>query len=313
VQAAGERGIQRLSKELLAIVHEDRDALLRPIEESEQRITAMKQTLADAEQSMRELGYLLMGEQHRLSDFFRGRRKAFLAAALPKATQEFEDFLHSAPRILGSAHRRYVMHEAQAISRRDVVPWLQTEQEEGERRYRAVGRRFAQMGNDFLTRLAETGVPELGRMLHVLDAEAGFRVRSEFRFREFIEIAQPSSPLRKFADVCLGFIGLCNWIDNDARWFLGWLFEVNSSRVQNDVLNRIEESRNRLEAEIRTLLHEVSRIAEQSLARAKHAKDEGATAVKAALWRLARLEKNIIAIRDFQPEISVCSKPNAQE
>ncbi len=153
VQAAGDRGIQRLSEELLAIVCEDRDALLRPIEESEQRISMMKQTIAEAERSMRELGYLLMGEQHRLSDFFLDRRKAFLAAVMPKATQEFESFLRSAPRTLGSVHRRHVMHEAQTIARRDVVPWLQTEQEEGERQYRIVARRFAQMGNDFLIKL----------------------------------------------------------------------------------------------------------------------------------------------------------------
>ena len=141
------------------------------------------------------------------------------------------------------------------------------------------------MGNDFLIRLSRAGIPELGRMLHALDSETGFRIRSEFRFREFIEIAQPSSPLRRLADVFLGFIGLRGMIDKDARWFLGWLFEVNSSRVQNDVLKRIEESRNRLEAEIRKLLHEVSRIAEQALSRARKAQEEGTPAVEAALRR----------------------------
>jgi hypothetical protein len=297
IQAAGERGIQRLSEQLSAIVSEDRDALLRPIEESEQRIAAMKQTLAEAERSMRDLGYLLMGEQHRLSDFFLDRRKAFLATVLPKAVAEFEKFVRSSPRILGSAYRRHVMHEAQRIARRDVVPWLQTEQEEGEKQYHTVARRFAQMGNDFLTKLMEAGIPELGRMLHALDPETGFRVRSEFRFREFIEIAQPSSPLRRLADVCLELFGLRRIIDKDARWFLDWLFEVNSSRVQNDVLNRIEESRNRLEAEIRQLLREVSRVAEQALTRARKAREEGAPAVQAALLRLDGLENDIDEIR----------------
>ncbi len=298
IQAAGERGIQRLSEELLAIVGEDREALVRPLEESEQRIAAMKQTLAEAGRSMQDLGYLLMGEQHRFSDFFLDRRKAFLAAVMAKATEEFEPILRSAPRRLGSAHRRHVMREALAIARREVVPWLQVEQAEGEKQYRAVGQRFAQMGNEFLTKLAAAGVPELGRMLHALDPETGFRVRSEFRFREFIEIAQPSSPLRRLGDVCLGLVGLRRYIDNDARWFLGWLFEVNSSRVQNDVLNRIEESRNRLEAEIRKLLHEVSRIAEQALARARKAREEGASSVEAALRRLNALEKEIGTARN---------------
>jgi GTP-binding protein EngB required for normal cell division len=313
IQAAGDRGIQRLSEELLAIVYEDRDALSRPIEESEQRIAAMKQTLAEAGRSIRDLGYLLMGEQHRLSDFFLDRRKAFLAATLPKAKHELEDYLQTAPRTLGSAHRRNAMHKAQAIALRDVVPWLQTEQDEGERQYRAVGGRFAQMGSDFLRGLSEAGVPELGHMLHALDLETGFRVRSEFRFRDFIEIAQPSSPVRRLADVVLGLAGLRKWIDKDARCFLDWLFEVNSSRVQNDVLNRIEGSRNRLEAEIRKLLLEVSRIAEQALARARKARDEGSPAVEAALSRLDRLESEIRAIRDCQPGITIDSVKASRE
>jgi len=35
VRAACERGLQRLSEQLLAIIKENRDALLRPVEESE--------------------------------------------------------------------------------------------------------------------------------------------------------------------------------------------------------------------------------------------------------------------------------------
>jgi ribosome biogenesis GTPase A len=310
IQAAGNRGIQRLSEELLVIVLEDRDALLRPIEESEHRIAAMKQTIAEAERSLRELGYLLMGEQQRLSDFFLDRRKAYFAAVMPEATQEFEIFLRSAPRSFGPSYRRDLMGEAQQIARRRVTPWLQTEEEEGEKQYRMVARQFAQMGNDFLTKLAEARIPELGRMLHALDPETGFRVRSEFRFRDFIEIAQPASPLRWLADVCLGFIGFRDWIDRDARRFLEWLLEVNSSRVQSDVRNRIEESRTRLEAEIRKLLHEVNRIAEQALARARKTHDEGAPAVEAALRRLDRIETDIRATREFPREVESGATPS---
>ena len=79
---------------------EERDALLRPVEESERRIATMKQTIAEAEQSMRELGYLLMGEQQRLSDFLLDRRKAYLATTLPVAAQELEEALQSASRSL---------------------------------------------------------------------------------------------------------------------------------------------------------------------------------------------------------------------
>ena len=303
IQSAGERGIQRLSEELLAIVCEERDALLRPVEESEQRIATMKQTIAEAERSMRELGYLLMGEQHRLSDFFLDRRKAYLAITMPDSAQQLEAALRAAPHSLGPSYRRHIMHQAQEIARSHITPWLRPEEDEGEKQYRLVARRFALMGNDFLIKLAQAEIPELGRMLHALDTERGFRVRSEFRFKDFIEIAQPASPLRWLADLCLGLVGLRRRIDRDAREFLEWLLEVNSSRVQNDILNRVQESRNRLEAEIRKLLHEVSRIAEVALARARKTQEEGAPAVETELLRLNTLEKEISAVRNFQGQI----------
>jgi len=65
VRAAGDRGLQRLSEQLLAIISEDRDALQRPIEESERRIELMKETINEAERSMRELNFLFMAEQQR--------------------------------------------------------------------------------------------------------------------------------------------------------------------------------------------------------------------------------------------------------
>jgi len=299
IQSAGERGIQRLSEELLASECEERDALLRPVEESEQRIAAMKQTIAEAERSMRELGYLLMGEQHRLSDFFLDRRKAYLAATRPDAAQQLEAALQAAPHSLGPSYRRHIMREAQEIVRGHIIPWLRPDEEEGEKQYRLVARRFALMGNDFLSKLAQAEIPELNRLLHALDTERGFRVRSEFYFQEFIGVAQPASPLRWLADLCLGFFGLRSRIDREAREFLEWLLEVNSSRVQNDILNRVQESRNRLEVEIRKLLHEVSRIAELALARARKTQEEGAPAVETELLRLNTVEKEINAIRNF--------------
>ena len=68
IRAASERGLERLSEQLLAIISEEREALEQPLEDSERRIAAMKETLAGAERSMRELGYLLMAEQQHLSD-----------------------------------------------------------------------------------------------------------------------------------------------------------------------------------------------------------------------------------------------------
>jgi GTP-binding protein EngB required for normal cell division len=296
VLAAGERGLQRLSEQLLAIVSEERDALRRPIEESERRITAMKQTISEAERSMRDLSFLFMAEQQHLSDIFVDRHKAFLAPVMPQASKEFDVALRSISFWFGPSYRRRTLRAAQELARRHVVPWLKPEQEEAEKEYRRIGLRFVDMANDFLKKLATAGIPELARLPHALDPEGGFRVRSRFKFLDLIEVAQPSSPLRWLADLILGLVGARWVIRNDARRFLARLLESNSTRVQSDILDRIQESRGRLETEIRTLLHEVSRIAEQALAHAREVKEEGEPAVQAELDRLERLEGQVCAL-----------------
>jgi predicted GTPase len=296
IQAACERGVERLSEQLTAIISEEREALERPIEESERRIATMKETIVEAERSMRELEFLWMAEQRRLSDLFVSRHKEFLGSVLPGANEEFERALRSAPRGMGPSYRRAILREAQRIAERCLRPWLETEQEEGEKQYRQVASRFVQMANDFLKKLADAGIRELARMPHALDPETGFRTRSEFLFRDMIEVARPASPLRWLADLVLGLAGARGVIERDGREFLGRLFEVNCSRVQNDILGRVQESRGRLEVEIRRLLHEVSRIAVEALTHARAARAAGAAAVEAATQRLDRLGREVLGL-----------------
>jgi GTP-binding protein EngB required for normal cell division len=296
VRAACDRGLQRLSEQLLAIISEDRDALLRPIEESERRIELMNETIDEAARSVHELDYLFMAELHRISDLFGERHKRFFQSVWTESETEFDKELPSVRLGFGPGYRRRVMHLAQEISRRKVMPWLKPEQEEGERQYRTAALRFVEMGNNFLQKLADAGLNELTRMPHALDPEKGFRVRSSFVFEDFIGTAQPPSPLRWFADIFLPLVGARKVITNEAREFLQHLLEINTARVQNDVLNRIQDSRGRLEAEIRKLLYEISRIAEQALDRARKIKEEGAPAVQLAIERLNRLEREVSAL-----------------
>jgi len=298
IKSACDRGIERLSEQLVVILNEEREALERPLEESERKIATMKQTIAEAERSMRELGFLWMAEQQHLSDMFVVRHKQFLSSMSPQASDEFERALEATPRTIGPSYRRALMREAQELARRHVLPWLKTEQQEGEREYRRVAGRFVQMANDFLKKLADAGIPELARMPHALDPETGFRTRSGFVFRDLLEVAEPASPLRWLADLFLGLVGARRMIANDARDFLARLLEVNCTRVQSDILNRVQESRDRLEVEIRKLLHEISRIAVEALTHARESRAAGASAVKSALARLNDLER---AIRDLQP------------
>jgi GTP-binding protein EngB required for normal cell division len=100
-RTAGQRGLQRYGELLLAIVREERTTMLRPLEESWRRVRAMRQTIADAERSMHELGYLFTAEQHRISDLFLGRRKQFLSATLPIVQAELKFRLEDLPRRFG--------------------------------------------------------------------------------------------------------------------------------------------------------------------------------------------------------------------
>ena len=102
IQAACDRGVQRLSEQLLAIITEEREALERPIEESERRIAAMKETIAEAERSMREVEFLWMAEQRHLSDVFVDRHKEFLNSVWPSAEEEFKRAVRSMPRTDGA-------------------------------------------------------------------------------------------------------------------------------------------------------------------------------------------------------------------
>jgi hypothetical protein len=256
----------------------------------------MRETISEAERSMRELDYLFMAELHRISDLFGDRRKQFFQLAWEESEKEFNEGLRSMPRGFGPHYRHRVMHLSTEIAQRKVMPWLKPEQQEGERQYRAVALRFVEMGNSFLKKLADAGLSELTRMPHALDQEKGLRVRSNFSFEKFLSTADPPSPLRWLADIFLPLVGARKLITNEAREFLEHLLDTNSYRVQNDVLNRIQESRDRLQVEIRKLLHEISRIAEQALDRARKVREEGAPAVQSAIERLNGLERDVSAL-----------------
>jgi GTP-binding protein EngB required for normal cell division len=296
VSSAGLRGLQRIAEQVLAAIAEERDALLRPLQESERRLAAMDQTVAEAERAMHELGYRFTAEQHRLSDLFLDRRKKFLAGVLVASRKEFDETVSALPRASGPSFRHAVMAQAQDVARHHIVPWLSAEEEFAGHVYREATQRFVEFANEFLHRLAGAGLPELARLPHALDPERGFRTRSRFYFHDFITLAQPASLFRFAADLVLGFCGGYDRIRREGAAFLEKLLEVNSSRVQSDINQRLLESRNRLEADIRILLREVTHVAGQALAHARAAQQSGANAVGDALTRLNASESELIAI-----------------
>jgi len=293
VRESAQRALTRTAEQLLRIIAEERQALRRPVEESQRRIAQLRETRAQAEISMRELGYLFTAEQHHLSDMFGDRRREFLAKVQPEAQQALERVFHKLRRRSGPAFRRELMHTAQQMAKERLLPWLEREEHDAERAYRAVAKRFIEFANEFLNRLATTGVPELAQLPRALDPEKGFRARSEFHFNLLERIAAPASPFRLIADLALGAVGAYGPFQRDAQQFLNQLLEWNSARVRSDVDNRVMESRHWLETEIRILLREVTAVAERALDHARTLQAEGAAAVDNALARLDALEAEI--------------------
>jgi hypothetical protein len=294
VREAADRSTRRLSGQLLAVVHEERDALTRPFEESEVRIKHLWEIVAQAEQSLNELGFLFSGEQQRLSKTFGDRRKNFLKSVRAGAHEELDSALTRLPRTRGPLYRQSAMQSAQDVARRHTMPWLESEEQNAEKAYDQVTRKFTARANEFLVTAHNLGGAEMTYLPKQLEPEQSFRTRSEFRFHESIELVRPASPVRYVADLILGAVFAHSVIASDAREFLNRLLETNSERVRNDLENRVTESRRRLEAEIRGMLRELSAVAERALAHARAVHADGAEAVKLSLRALAKAEAELV-------------------
>jgi hypothetical protein len=293
VRDAEDRSVRRLSSQLLIVVKEERDALTRPFDESERRISQLREIVSQAEQSLNDLGYLFSGEQQRLSKTFGDHRDVFLKSVRDVAHHELSSALKSLPRTNGPRYRRSAMRAAQDVARNHTMPWLETEKTKGEEAYRKIAKRFTDLTTDFLSKTRGIRTSELEYLPRELTAEQDFRTRSEFQFYEYIVVAIPASPIRYVADLMLGAIRAHSVIDAAAHDFLDLLLEINSERVRNDLEERVTKSRRALEAEIRTVLHELSAVSERALARARTAHAAGAPSVESSLKRLAGIEAEL--------------------
>jgi GTPase SAR1 family protein len=292
-RSAAERGIRRFSASLQRSIDERVRALTEPIANSEHRILKLRQTVYQAEQSLRDLGALFSAEQMRLSMTLLARRKEFLKQVLLIAREEFRQETRSVTTVFGPARRREFTAIAQAVARRHVMPWMDTEETQAEVLYDAVTQRFVNLVNGLLLRISDEQETDISHLPRSLDEEHGFRTRSRFFFHDMITIGQPPSPLLYLLDVLMGVIHIGKRFENDGLSFLERLLDNNASRVQGDVEQRVVESRLRLESEVRKLLREVSASAEQALSKARELMAAGTNAVQNELERLGKLQEDL--------------------
>ena len=302
--SAGVRGVDRLASQLLAIVRDQRDALLRPIDETEARVDALDRVVRDAENSLNELSYLFAAEQRRLSLTFEADRREFLARAILAAQRELGERLPRVSARWGPRLRREMLHVSQEIARDQLTPWLREQEANAEEAYRRAAARFVDLANEFLRRFTVSSGSELSDLAEAVAPERGFRAKSNFYFNELIHISDPASPFRLLLDVILGALGLRTPFEHAARSFLERLLSMNATRVQSDVDDRVAESRRLLESRIRSLLDEVRTRASRALARARSLRESGVAAVEAELSHLQDLERELAALKqDELPSI----------
>jgi GTP-binding protein EngB required for normal cell division len=286
VCAAEERAIARLLSRLVAEIDERRDALVRPVAESEQRIGNLTASVAEAERSMADLGYLLMAEVDRLTKKFGEDREGFLSSAREPAERELiREIDAGVSEASGRPLRARARYAAAAIARRHLDAWLASEQPAAEALYRGAAERFLALGNDFLRRFVAHAELGLETFPAELGPEAGFRAKSRLFYTELLAVAQPSL-LSGVLDRVRTPGALRRAVGRDAAAYLERLLSSNGVRVQNDLIERVRESRRRLEAEIRSRLSEAVQSAVSALERAKARQAEGDASVAAELQRL---------------------------
>ena len=294
--AAAQRGKKRFRTYLQRALDEHVRALTEPISASQERAVELRQMVADAELSLRDLGALFSSEQLRLSTTLLARRKEFVRQTLSLARKDFETESELTSTWFGPRRRHELMAASQRIARRYVMPWLDSEEAHSEELYRGVTQRFVGLANDLLKRVSQEGDSYFAHLPRSLDDEQGFLTRSRFFFHDMITIAQPPSPLLYMADVLMGLFRIRPWFRKDSLQLLEQLIDTNASRVQGDVEQRVVESRLRLESEVRRLLREVSDTAEEALEKAREITAAGTDAIKMELASMARLQNELSEI-----------------
>lgn len=298
LDASNRRAAATAATRLLSALDNERRALTEPLADSEARIALLNAALAGADAHLADLGALLSVQERRITTEFAQRRTDFLAAARRACRNEFRKRaarFHATRN--GPALRRALNHLAQDVVRAELEPFLARESAHAESAFAAANARFAELGNEFLHRLAGASPTTLDALSPDELAPPSLSAHSEYRFNFIERVAAPASPLRFAADLALGALGIRGPLITGSEEFLDQLLDTNSARIQNDLSRRVAESRRTLESAIRARLTEAAALGARSLNRARTAHAEGSAAIAQAL---ADLYASAAAVRALQ-------------
>jgi GTP-binding protein EngB required for normal cell division len=284
------RVAMRALRQLRSGVIEQRQALLRPVEETTARVEALRAWIVAAESELRELSSRLTGQQMALDPVFAELRTDFVRRRAPAAAAELERELRGIRG--GLAFARVGFETAGRIGEAEVRQWLDAIEPVAAKQYSEVTARFAALANDLLRSLGDAE-PAL-RDLPLLEPDTDFRLKRGFFFASLTYRTRASWLWTMLAS--LGVPGTRDRLGRRASRYLEQLLEVNSSRVYEDLRYRVAESRRRVESDVRARLSQLSESASRALARASDVRQQGDDAVRAEASRLASLVARIDAL-----------------
>ncbi|HYM60959.1 MAG TPA: dynamin family protein [Thermoanaerobaculia bacterium] len=284
VRDAEERGRRRLEARLVREIERQRDALTRPIAETERRATALRQTIDDARRTLSDLGYLFTAEQHRLTRELDGEQMRFLDATTTIAAATLDAAL---------AATRWRSHEhafdtAEQIARDAIRNWMEQIEPRAEELYVRATDRFVALARDFLRRV-DVDADDLD-----VEFEQHFRKRSGFYFTSLATLTG-RPPGACFVDFLSTTRRQRERAHRHANAYLRRLLESNAARVANDLTDRVLESRRFLEREIRSVLDRATTSAERALGRARASHRDGSEAVASGLAALDAVREHLTA------------------
>jgi hypothetical protein len=305
VRAAERRAVRDLTARVGRGVDEQLRALRSPVEETERRLQELRRATAELERSLGDLSYLLAGEQDRVVRAVMEDRTRFLARALPEAGRELFEAVSFLRRGPGSEIRERVLDTARDVARRHLDGWLQEQQPVTEARYREAAQRFLDLANEFLACFATARDLGLDQLPPSLGSETGLRVRGELFYTEMLRLTAPSA-LAWLLDRLRPRGRTFRAVLAQASEYLEELLSTNSARIQNDLIERVRKSRERLETEIRSRLTDARDSAAQALERARAQHAIGQQAVQAEIARLTAIRAGTGALASAQAPGPLC-------
>jgi ribosome biogenesis GTPase A len=295
VRIAGERGLALLSDRLRRYLEEQRGALLRPVEESERRVETLRTYVNEAEQALNDLGYLFTAEQDRLARIFEDWKEEFLKQAQPGARRELIQAIRAIGPCRGPVLREKSYALTDPISKKWLDKWRAEVQPKAEILYVEAMRRFADLANGFLEKLAASDESALAGLPRKIAPETGFTYRSRLYYTSLITLTS-QTPLGWFLDLIRPRKRQLQALDRQVGEYLETIIFANANRIVNDFDDRVLESRRIFQAHIRAALDEIVASAEKALMKAKEYHARGSQAIHDEVERINMLSGRLKAL-----------------